>query len=140
MSLLTLALVIVFVCGAAAGVYAWLAPRQRAAVPSVERAPLRVETDWSNEVAQEFAGLSEPARCEMIFAAAALDDDRSQRLLEHALDDPSEAVATAAAHALATRGSASVVQTYLGAHAGERADRIARTLSLLGTEAGPGAL
>ena len=40
----------------------------------------------------------------MIFAVAALDDDASQHLLEHALGDPAEAVATAAAHALITHG------------------------------------
>lgn len=67
----------------------------------------------------------------MIFAVAALDDDASQHLLEHALGDPAEAVATAAAHALITHGHASVVEGFLAAHPGERADRIAATLALL---------
>jgi hypothetical protein len=67
----------------------------------------------------------------MVFAVAALDDDRSQRLLEHALNDPAEAVALAAAHVLISSGRQSVVHTFLAENPGRRADRIAQTLSLL---------
>jgi hypothetical protein len=67
----------------------------------------------------------------MIFAVAALDDDASQRLLVHALDDPAEPVALAAAHALVTHGRTEAVETFLATHPGARADRIAATLALL---------
>src|SRR5271155_668675 len=99
---LTVVLIVIFVLGVAGGVYAFAAPRRKAAALAPDRAPLHADTEGGAD--EEFAGLSETARCEMIFAAGALDDERSQRLLEHGLGDPSEAVATAAAHALASRG------------------------------------
>jgi hypothetical protein len=127
------ALIVVFVIGAAVGVYAFLSPRrraerERAAAPRPE---VRVDTSWSEATAAEFSTLSEAARCDMIFAVTALDDERSVRLLRHALADPSEAVALAAARALSERGLAASVDEYLARHPGERADRIARTLALL---------
>ncbi|HTU82647.1 MAG TPA: hypothetical protein VMF61_10990 [Candidatus Acidoferrales bacterium] len=130
---IAVALVVVAVAGAGVAAYAWLAPRRTAAmrVRSGERSPLHGDTGWTNAAGEEFAGLSEPARCDLIFAVSALDDARSQRLLEHALDDPSEAVSLAAAHALISRGHGETVERYLAAHPGQRTDRIARTLSLL---------
>ncbi|HEY1654638.1 MAG TPA: HEAT repeat domain-containing protein [Candidatus Tumulicola sp.] len=86
---------------------------------------------WTDAAGDEFAGLTEPARCELIFAIAALDDRRSLPVLERALADPSETVALAAAHALAARGDAAIVESYFAAHPGERATRIAGTLALL---------
>ena len=129
---MTLAILLVVVAGLAIGVYAFLAPR-RAERERVLRAgpPLQATTAWTNEAGDEFAGLSESARCDMIFAVGALDDERSEHLLEHALNDPAEAVALAAAHVLISSGRRSSVQTFLENHPGQRADRIAQTLSLL---------
>jgi hypothetical protein len=130
--MVTLLIVVVIVAGVAIGLYAMLAPR-RADQARVKRegAPLQATTDWTNEAGDEFAGLTESARCDMIFAVGALDDERSQRLLEHALSDPSEAVSLAAAHVLISSGRSRMVESFLKAHPGQRADRIAQTLSLL---------
>jgi HEAT repeat protein len=132
------ALLIVFAIGAIVVAYAIFAPRRAAQKrePESVRSSLHAGSDWTHGAGAEFAALSEPARCDMIFAVAALDDDRSSELLERALDDPSEAVALAAAHALAGRGSSPVVERYLASHPGERADRIAGTLALLRSEGG----
>ena len=100
-------------------------------MPAAPRPPLAVETGWTHAAGDEFAGLSESARCDMIFAVAALDDDASHQLLEHALADPAEPVAIAAAHALATHGHTDAVERFLAANPGGRADRIAATLALL---------
>jgi hypothetical protein len=122
----------IVVIGAAVAAYAVFAPRRKAEhVPTAQRAPLAAQTGWTSASADEFAGLSESARCDMVFAVAALDDERSQQLLEHALGDPAEAVATAAAHALVTHGHSDVVERFLATHPGERADRVAATLALL---------
>ena len=132
MSLIAVAAMLVLVAGVLLGLYAWLAPR-RAAAAAVAREglPLQATTAWTNEAGEEFAGLSEAARCDLVFAVAALDDERSQRLLEHALNDPAEAVSLAAAHALAGHGRRTVVELYLASHPGARADRIAQALALL---------
>jgi hypothetical protein len=131
----TVAILLVVIVGALIGAYALLAPR-RAERARVKRSgqPLHATTEWTNEAGDEFAGLSESARCDMVFAVAALDDERSQRLLEHALSDPAEAVALAAAHGLISSGRAGIVQTFLDDHPGQRADRIAQTLSLLDSQ------
>jgi hypothetical protein len=125
-------LVLVLIVGAAIGAYALLAPRrEREARAAREGVPLQATTDWTNEAGDEFAGLSESARCDLVFAVAALDDERSRQLLEHALNDPAEAVALAAAHALAGNGRRATVERYLADHPGLRADRIVQTLLLL---------
>jgi hypothetical protein len=130
---MTLAVLIgIVVIGAAVAAYAIFAPRRKAEhVRTPQRSPMVADTGWTSAAGTEFAGLSESARCDMIFAVAALDDDASQHLLEHALGDPAEAVTTAAAHALVSHGRSDVVERYLAAHPGERADRIAATLALL---------
>ncbi len=132
MSLIAVAALLILVAGILIGLYAWMAPR-RMSQPRVMRngAPLQTTTDWTNEAGAEFAGLSEAARCDLVFAVAALDDERSQKLLEYALNDPAEAVSLAAAHALAGRGRRALVDTYLASHPGTRADRIAQALALL---------
>ena len=126
-------LIAVFLVGVAVGLYAWLAPRRRpvAAEPSKPIAPFEPNLSWTTEAGDEFAGLSESARCDLIFAVSDLNDDRSARLLEHALDDPSDAVALAAAHALARRGARECVIAYAHRHPGERAERIVSTLDLI---------
>jgi hypothetical protein len=129
---MTIAVLLIILAGIAIGVYAYLAPR-RAPRVRVQRPaePLKATTDWTNEAGDEFAGLSESARCDLVFAVGALDDERSQHLLEHALDDPAEAVSLAAAHVLISTGRRSIVETFLAQNPGRRADRIAQTLSLL---------
>ena len=130
---IAIALIVAFVLGAAVGLYALFAPRRKAEHEAVEaaRPELRADTAWNATTAAEFGSLSEAARCDMIFAVATLDDERSLQLLEHAMDDSSETVALAAARALKERGQSDAVDAYLASHPGERAERIAHTLSLL---------
>jgi len=85
----------------------------------------------ADPTASEFAALPEPARCDMIFAAASLEDEDSAKLLQFALDDPSEAVTLAAARGLLGRGLAQSVDDYLQRHPGDRTERISRTLTLI---------
>lgn len=127
-------LAIVFIAGLLLGVYALRAPRAVPAEPPAPLPPMQAwqpTTAWTTQAGEEFAGLSESARCDLIFAVAELHDERSQLLLVHALDDPSDAVALAAAHALQRRGESQAVDAYARAHPGERSERLARTLELL---------
>lgn len=140
---LLLVLIGIFIIGAAIGVYALAAPRRahdltqpsKVETPNLRFEPERAtpvpESEWSSRAGSEFAGLSETARCELVFAVAALDDEPARRLLLAALDDPSEAVGLAAAHALASAGQIAEVQTYVSMHPGARADRVMETLTLL---------
>lgn len=118
----------VVLIGAAVAVFALQARRKRAAPASAPPA------DWTHAAGREFAGLSESARCELIFAIAALDDQRSLDVLAEALGDPSEAVVLAAAHTLTSRGCAATVDAYFAAHPDKRNARIAATLALLTPE------
>ena len=135
MSLLSIVLLAVFAVGAAIGVYALAAPRKAppepVAVPVRPVAPLEVATGWTAEAGDEFAGLSESARCDMVFAVADLDDERSRGLLVHALEDPSDAVALAAGHALISSGRADEVRAYVSRTPAIRAQRMMETLALL---------
>lgn len=83
--------------------------------------------NWTHEAGGEFANLSDAERCDLVFAVAALDDEASRGLLARALDDPSEAVALAAARGLAHQGERETLERYLAACSHERA----RTLRLL---------
>lgn len=134
MSAITI-VVAALVIGALIGIFALLAPRRRVTererVEAKPREDIHVDTAWNQGTEADFGSLPEAARCDMIFAVSALDDERSAQLLEHALGDPSETVALAAARALKERGRSDAVDEYLAAHPGERADRIAHTLSLL---------
>ena len=127
----------VFLIGAALGAYAIFAPKKVASVAagdkpeSLEAADELPDDRFTHEAASEFAGLNEAARCDMIFAVAAIDDERSRRLLIHALDDPSNTVALAAAHALARAGLIDEVRRYAQAHDGPRSDELMQLLSLL---------
>ena len=128
-------LIVAFIVGAALGAYAIFAPK-KVSVARPEPEPLEPESElsdaqWAYEAGGEFAGLSEAARCDMIFAVAAIDDERSHRLLLHALDDPSNTVALAAAHALARGGRLDDVRDYVRAHTGQRSDELMQLLSLL---------
>ncbi len=132
MSLIALAALLVLLAGILLALFAWRAPRRAAEAQRVrEGAPLQATTAWTNEAGAEFAGLSEAARCDLVFAVAALDDERSQKLLEHALSDPAEVVSLAAAHALAGHGRRPLVDAFLASRPGARADRIAQALALL---------
>lgn len=86
---------------------------------------------WAQGAGEEFAELSEAARCDLIFAVAALDDEASSQLLERALDDSSESVALAAARALVNRGRAAIIEQYLAAHPGERTSSLRSLLEIL---------
>ena len=90
-----------------------------------------VPAAWTAEAGSEFAGLSEAARCEVIFALSDLNDTRSGRVLIEALRDESETVALAAAHALVRRGSTEALEQHAARNPGVRADRIRDTLTLL---------
>jgi len=138
MTLIAVVVALLFIVGAALGVYAVIAPRRteleeeptvidRLALPPLQSTP----TDWTNEAGDEFSGLSDAARCDLVFAVAAIDDERCARLLEFALNDPSEAVAIAAARALVSSGRGAVVEQFLAKHPGERAEHIANMLALL---------
>lgn len=133
--MITIVIAVLFVLGVVLGVYAVIAPRRSSGQPTVldriEPKPLAVSTDWSIDSGQTFASLSEAGRCDLIFAVAPLGDDRSKNLLVCALDDQSETVALAAAHALTSSGRADALEQFLQEHPGERASRISGTLSLL---------
>lgn len=133
MTLVFIILGLVLLAGIAVGLYAWLAPRatEGDAPPAPAREPLQASTDWTTQAGAEFSGLTESARCDLIFAVSDLQDERSQQLLLHALNDPSDAVAVAAAHALARRGRAQAVNDYAQQHPGGRAEHIVQTLALL---------
>lgn len=135
MNALSIVLLVVLVAGVALGAYALLAPQAgRARVrPAAARdpAPLAVTVEWTTQAGEEFAGLAESERCDLIFAVAALDDERSHRLLVHALGDPSGAVALAAAHALRSAGHHDDIDRFVRDHAGARADALLRDLLLL---------
>jgi HEAT repeat protein len=90
----------------------------------------QIASNVGDDLSAQFDNLSEAQRCDFIFALAALDDASSVRLLEHALDDPCEPVALAAAHALAGAGKTAILQRFLD-RPGPRAQRIAQSLELL---------
>jgi hypothetical protein len=124
---IAVALIVVVAIVAVIGLVLWLMPRRKeSGRVALDGPQLRSDARWD-----EFAGLSESARCDLVFAVAALDGDRSHPILEHALGDPSEAVALAAAHALTSQRQTDTVQRYLARHPGERAQRIAQALDLL---------
>lgn len=85
---------------------------------------------WTLDAGEEFSTLGEAERCDLVFALAAFDDERSRTTLEGALEDPSEAVCLAAARALAKLGRQDALAQYFQAHPGERARRVAKTLEL----------
>jgi HEAT repeat protein len=136
MSLLFIILLALFAVGAAIGLYALLAPRKPSAepveAPQRSVAPLSVSTAWTAEAGEEFGNLSESARCDLVFAVADLNDERSRGLLVHALDDPSDTVALAAGHALLRSGRADEVKAYVSRHPGPRGEQLMETLALLG--------
>ncbi|NNM92328.1 MAG: hypothetical protein HKL92_03215 [Candidatus Eremiobacteraeota bacterium] len=89
------------------------------------------EPAWGEREAAEFAMLPEAARCDILFSIEERNDERSAALLAYALTDPSEVVATAAAHALIARGESELVERYLGERDDQRRSAMARTLRAL---------
>jgi hypothetical protein len=89
------------------------------------------QASWAQAVGDEFRELSEAERCDLIFAVATLADGKSESLLVRALDDPSEAVALAAAHALVRHGGATSLERYLAARPGERANALRFLVEIL---------
>lgn len=83
--------------------------------------------NWLAPIGEDSGALSEVQRCDLIFAVAALEDATSETLLSRALDDPSEGVALAAAHALVRRGGLETLERHLARCSSERA----RSLRLL---------
>ncbi|MHB8230827.1 MAG: hypothetical protein ACYDG0_08615 [Vulcanimicrobiaceae bacterium] len=116
-----------FAVGAAAGAYAAFAPRPPRAEgsePDLEPVPIAGRFG-------EFDALAESARCDLIFSMGAIDDEASRSLLLHALDDPSEAVALAAARAFARAGSIGEVHRYASERPGHRTHALLQTLAML---------
>lgn len=129
--IILLAIIAVAIC---VGMYAWLSPRSEQIEDATAPPPNEVwEPDpaWTAQAGEEFATLSEAARCDLVFAVADLQDERADGLLMHALDDPSETVALAAAHILEKRGAADRVRARVKRYPGERAQKIEETLELL---------
>ncbi|HEY3674393.1 MAG TPA: hypothetical protein VGK84_00215 [Candidatus Tumulicola sp.] len=86
---------------------------------------------WTIAEGDDFATLSEAARCDLIFAIQDLPGEERAATLCAALDDPSEIVAFAAATALTARGERARVEDYFAEHPGARSQRIRTDLSLL---------
>lgn len=135
--MLLLFFIVVFAVGLLLGAYAVFG-RKKVPVALADTLPVappdprpNESATWTHEAGAEFAGLSESARCDLIFAVGAFDDERSRRLLTHALDDPSTTVALAAAHALSRNGRVDDVREYAKSHQGQRSDELLQLLSLL---------
>lgn len=118
---------LVAVCAGAA-MLIWM---RRPAGVQLDRRDAAPAAMWTADAGDYFGNLSESARCDLVFAVSALDDDRSRQLLVRALDDPSETVALAAAHALARRGDRDAIAQHNADHPGERAQRLTSALELL---------
>jgi hypothetical protein len=103
-----LAIVAVAVC---VGAYAWLSPSREIAGED----PPPPNDVWEPDPAW----------------TAQAGDERAEGLLLHALDDPSETVALAAAHILEKRGAADRVRARVKRYPGPRAQKIEETLELL---------
>ena len=137
----TLAIAALFVIGVLIIVLARFLPNSESSVPAAHAPPPTpeqtptvenaVESSWGAREAAEFSQLPEAARCDLLFSIEDRSDDRSAALLAYALTDPSEVVATAAAHALIARGERKAVEEYLASCEDERRRAMARTLTAL---------
>ena len=76
--------------------------------------------------------LSESQRVDAVFAAGTLESETARAYLIAALDDPSEAVALAAASTFAGSGALPAVESWLRSHPGERSARLADAIATLG--------
>ena len=87
--------------------------------------------DWTKHAGDDLGDLNEPARCDLIFAASQLGDERSHRLLVDALADPSATVSLAAAHALARAGHMRDVENFAAGADSERSSELLKLLALI---------
>jgi len=117
-----------------ASAYILLVVRRRPTQPAcggVLGYPTRLSADWIKDAGEDLGELNEPARCDLIFAAGELDDERSHRLLVNALADPSATVSLAAAHALARSGHIQDVQKYAASAEDQRSTTLLELLALI---------
>jgi hypothetical protein len=112
-------------------VIATMRKRPPSPAPAIASTPPGHSASWTASEGDDFAALTEAARCELIFALQDLPGDERTATLRAALDDPSEIVALAAATALAARGERAFVEGYFAEHPGARSQRIGNDLSLL---------
>jgi len=117
-----------------ASAYILLLVRRRPPQPAcggVLTTPGEVSADWIKDAGEDLGMLNEPARCDLVFAAGELDDERSHRLLISALADPSATVSLAAAHALARSGHIQDVQDYAASAEEPRSKALLELLALI---------
>jgi len=115
-------------------VYVFFMLQRRPKLPAcggVLERPRQLSLNWTKEAGEDLGELNEPARCDLIFAASQLGDERSHRLLLSALADPSATVSLAAAHALARTGHIRDVQDYAASAESERSKELLQLLALI---------
>lgn len=111
------ALIVLAVAVIALAIYGFLRrPRHAVAVASL---------------ADDFGDLNEAERCDYVFALSALDDPANAERLRHAMDDPSDVVAIAAARSLVLAGRRAEVDALLARRGDPRSQRIASALELM---------
>ena len=117
-----------------AAVYGMVMVRRRPQTPvpgGVLEHSDRLSPNWIQDAGADLGDLNEPARCDLIFAASQLGDERSHQMLVHALADPSPTVSLAAAHALARNGHIRDVQEYARNAHSERSKELLELLALI---------
>ncbi len=125
--------VVLVVAAVVVAAYALLAARTRDRAVPVSARAASDENDtaqWIADADRGYDDLSEAAKCDLVFAMGSVNDARANVLLVRALDDPSEAVALAAAHALHSNGNAAALEAYSASHP-ERGQRLLETVNLL---------
>jgi len=129
---LNLAALVLLVGGIVLIAYVLLARRRTRVHGALALADPAERPTWTRQAGEGLGELSESARCDLVFAVGELDDDRSRRMLVHALADPSSAVSLAAAHALARQGHIDQVQAYAASARAERSKELLELLALIG--------
>lgn len=137
MSTLVIVLLAAFAVGLAGLAYAAFAPKRvpeeaLAAAPApATPAGVTGASSWTDSALREFDALGDAARCDFVFAVGALPDERTRRILLHALDDRSEAVALAAAHVLARAGALDDVRRAVAHQDPARREALMQLLSVI---------
>jgi len=88
-------------------------------------------TQWTKRAGDELTDLNESARCDLVFAVSQFDDERSRSMLVSALEDPSDTVSLAAAHALVRAGHMRDVDAYARSADAERSQELLALLTLI---------
>jgi hypothetical protein len=130
-AILTTAVLLALIAGIALFAYLFFSRRRSRIELAHSGPPVTRAVEWTRQAGDDLGELNEPARCDLVFAIAELDDDRSRALLIDALADPSSTVSLAAAHALARKGHGSDVQLYASKANGERSKELLELLSLI---------